>query len=137
METVILLVFLVILSIEDIRWKEVHSILLYAFLASGIIVWFIKGQVSFYEFAGGIICGMLIMLLSGILPDRIGDADGIVFAATGAYLGLTHNLLLMITSTVLAGIGSMIAITVLKKDGDDTLPLIPFIVAGCVIVEVL
>lgn len=127
---IIMLVFLGILSIEDIIWKEVHSILLYAFLASGIVIWFITGQVSFYEFAGGLICGCVLCIISRMLPGRLGSADGIVYAATGAYLGLTHNLFLMIVSTILAGMGSLFAVIVLHKNNDETMPLIPYIAAG-------
>lgn len=137
METVILLVFLVILSIEDIRWKEVHSMILYAFLASGIVVWFIKGQVSFYEFAGGIVCGMVLYIFSMAMPERLGSADGIVLASTGAFLGLTQNLALIVISTIYAGAGSLFAVTVMRRDRDETLPLIPFIAAGCVTLAII
>lgn len=136
-ETIVMLVFLIVLSVEDIRWKEVHSICLYAFLASGILVWIIRGQVSFYEFLGGIACGVVLWGFARFRPETVGEADGIVFAATGTFIGLTHNLFLIIVSTVLAGFGSLSAVAVLGKDRDDTLPLIPFILAGYMIMLIL
>ena len=137
MEAVIMLGFLMILSVEDIRWKEVHSILLYAFLTSGIVVWFIRGQVTFYEFAGGIACGGMLWIISQIMPEKLGNADGIVFAATGAYLGLLHNLFLMMVSMILAGLGSLVAVVILRRSGDDTMPLIPYIAAGQAVIMIM
>lgn len=130
METIVLSGFLIALSIEDIRWKEVHSWLLYAFLISGIFVWCVNGQISVFEFAGGIASGGVIWLMSRVMPDRIGSADGIVYASTGAFMGLTHNLMLIIFSAFLAGVGAVFAMTVLKRGRDDTMPLIPFVAAG-------
>lgn len=134
---ILMLAFLVVLGIEDICWQAVHDIILYGFLICGIAIWFIYGEVSFYEFAGGIICGGVLWICSRMDPGRLGCADGIVFAATGAFLGLMQNLLLMTISMFLAGVGSLFAVAVLKKKKDDTMPLIPYIAVGAVIICVM
>lgn len=128
-----LLLFLGVLSVEDIRYREVHSAILYAFMVSGIILWIIRGQFSVLELAGGMLCGGIIWICSMAMPDRIGSADGIVFAATGAFLGLMDNLRVMMISALLAGTGALIAVTVFKKDRDGEMPFIPYVLAGCMV----
>lgn len=130
---IVMLAFLVVLSVEDVCEKRVHTIILYAFLATGIVMWFITGNPDLPEFVGGMVAGGMVWIFSCLAPDRLGCADGMVFTATGIFLGLTGNIILMTVSMLLAGAGSLFAVVIMKKDRDDTMPLIPFIAAGAVV----
>ncbi|MQN02074.1 MAG: hypothetical protein DUD27_02785 [Lachnospiraceae bacterium] len=134
-EIFIVMAFLVVLSVEDIIWKEVHLAILLAFFTSGCLYYFIVRQFSADEFFGGIVSGAFILVLSLCFNGVIGSADGIVFASTGAFLGLYDNLLLILLSVFVAGIGGEIAIIFFKCDKETALPLIPFITAGFFIFE--
>lgn len=129
-ELLIVMIFLVVLSIEDILWKEVHLVLLLAFFTGGCLYYLIVRQMNMYEFFGGLVSGAVVLLFSFCTKEELGSADGMVFVSTGAFLGLTENLLLIITSAFLAGIGGTVAAVIFKKKGKKRIPLIPFITAG-------
>lgn len=128
-ELIIVMAFLVVLSIEDIMWKEVHLVLLLAFLLSGCVYFGIVRQMNTDEFIGGMLVGGMVFLAASSGND-LGSADGITLAATGAFLGLRMNLALVIISAFLAGIGAVVEKVFFKGKGRNTLPLIPFIAAG-------
>ncbi|MGN0241070.1 MAG: prepilin peptidase [Candidatus Weimeria sp.] len=132
-ELVIVLLILVVLSIEDIRWKEVHAALLLAFFIAGCLYYLIVRQFDPDVFLGGIVTGALITLLSLLSKEKIGSADGIVFASTGAFLGLYENLALILLSLLSAGIGGGVMAFIFKRKGGESLPLIPFIAVGTAI----
>lgn len=130
-EMIIVAVFLLILSVEDFIWNEVHLLLLLAFVLSGTLYWIIVRQVSLNEMLGGALTGAVIMLYSFYASGELGSADGIVFLATGIFLGFRNNLLLVLVSMFIAGIAAAAAL-VLFKSRRKRLPLIPFITAGAV-----
>ena len=57
-ELVIVFLILIVLSIEDIRWKEVHAALLLAFFGGGCIYYLIVRQFDLDIFIGGIVSGI-------------------------------------------------------------------------------
>lgn len=128
-ELIIVMVFLLVLSIEDIMWKEVHVIILLVFLLSGCVYFGIVRQVATEEFIGGMMVGGTVFLIS-VCGNDLGSADGITLAATGAFLGLRMNLALVMISAFLAGIGAAVKKILFKGKDRNTLPLIPFIAAG-------
>lgn len=132
-ELVIVFLILIVLSIEDIRWKEVHAALLFAFFGGGCIYYLIVRQFDLDMFIGGIVSGAVILLLSLISREKLGNADGIVFASTGAFLGLNENLALILLSILSAGIGGGVMAFIFKRKGEESMPLIPFIAVGTAI----
>lgn len=132
-ELIIVLLILAVLSIEDIRWKEVHVVLLTAFFISGCLYYLIVRQFDLDVFLGGIVSGAVILIFSLLSKETIGSADGIVFASTGAFLGLYENLALILLSVLSAGIGGGVSVLFFKRKGGELMPLIPFIAVGTVI----
>lgn len=137
MERMIMLSLLLALSIEDIKEREVHQVLLYIFMASGLAAFFISRRLTVADAAGGVACGLIIWLFSRLCPETMGEADGMVIASTGVYLGLAGNICLIFTSSLLAGAAAFIAAAFLKKGKDYKLPFIPFITAGALITLLL
>lgn len=132
-ELLIVMAFLTVLSVEDIRWKEVHLSLLVSFFAGGCIYFLIVRQFSVDEFFGGIVSGAVVLLFSLYTKGALGSADGIVFTSTGAFLGLYDNMRLLLISTFMAGVGGLVAAVIFKRKGGNQMPLIPFITAGAAV----
>lgn len=77
------LIFLAILSLEDIREKRisVKTILIGVFTA--MVFQLTGGQISGIEIAGSLIPGALLLLLSVITKESIGKGDGAVVMVLG------------------------------------------------------
>lgn len=122
-----ILIFLAILSLEDIREKKisVNTILLGAFTA--MICRFIGGQTSGIEIAGSLIPGVLLLLLSIMTKESIGKGDGIVVMVLGLWIGGQITFLVVCLAVWAAG---MFAVVCLIRKKRELIPFIPCLLMG-------
>ena len=121
------LIFLAILSLEDIREKRisVKTILIGVFTA--MVFQLTGGQISGIEIAGSLIPGALLLLLSVITKESIGKGDGAVVMVLGLWIGGQMTFLVVCLAVWAAG---MFAAVCLIRKKRELIPFIPCLLMG-------
>lgn len=132
MEIVGLIGMLVICSVEDVRRKEMHLLILLGFGVLGIGLHMAFRSMSIYEILGGMLIGVILLLLSILSDGKIGKGDGVLMVVTGTYLGFWNNLLLLWFATCLTGVFGLI-VYFRRRQTDVELPFAPFVLAACMV----
>lgn len=121
------LIFLGILSHEDIKEKEisVKAVLIGAFAA--LVCRFISGQAAGMKMISGLLPGIGLMLLSMATKESIGKGDGIVVMALGLWLGGLMTFLTVCLALCTAGIFALIY---LLQRRQELIPFVPCLLIG-------
>ncbi|MCC8029033.1 MAG: prepilin peptidase [Lachnospiraceae bacterium] len=100
----ILLGFLFLFAWMDLKKSELSLPLLGVCAAVGVLVSRSADALSWADLLGGLCIGGTLMLFALASKESIGLGDGLLFCATGVYLGLRQNLLLLFCSVMLCAI---------------------------------
>ena len=133
MEAIGLLGLLGVCGFEDIKIKRIRLVVVNAFAILGIVFHLIYERISWVDMLGGAAVGVVLLIVGYVSKERIGYGDGLLFMATGIYLGFWNNLVLLWLSTTLAGIYGLILMLLKKKKKEDEIPLVPFVLAVYVV----
>lgn len=136
MEMLSLLGVLGALSVEDIKKKKVSIVVLALAGIAGILMHLQFARISIWNILGGVTVGAVMYGVSILSREKIGKGDAILIAVTGIYLGFWGNIILLWVSSVLAGMGGVFALVLLKKGREFEIPFIPFVFVayiGCII----
>lgn len=132
-EMTILQIFLVVLSIEDIKEKMISDKYILCVLVNSIIFRIILFDLM--NFINGVITGMvialMIVLVKKVFKQKIGMGDLKLLAAlsiTYGYAGMINVLFFSIIIAMLYGIVMMI---LKKKNKNSEIPFVPFVSLGC------
>ena len=118
-------------SVMDIRKKSVPLIYLLIAVAGTIPVVLLE-QVQAGEILPGLIPGGAVLAV-GKLSGCVGSADAILLLIIGALYGIRDGGELMMYSMLLAAVVSLILIALKRAGRKDTLPFIPFLLAGFIL----
>ena len=129
------LLFLMILSIYDIRTRKIPNIAL-AFLF--IVLFSIDCITSPAKIPRKLLCSfffLIVFLLTSLITKGIGMGDIKLAAIIGYCSGFFKTSLILITASVLAV--SFFTINILRNKKIEKLPFVPFITLGCIISEII
>lgn len=138
MESYLLLLYLVILSIYDCREKQVPAVFLYVGIGLTAL-WLVSGGRNLQEI-GTLLLGMLpglFLLLVAFATKKAGYGDGIVLAVAGAVLGYRQAVLVFCIGLLLVSLVSMLLLLLRKVNGRTKIPFLPFLTAAYVVQWVL
>lgn len=132
-ETVIVLMWLALLSIED--WST-RSVSVKGLLCGGIGTLIYLGvtitQVSeLTNHINGGLCGIIFLLISKCTKEALGYGDSVVLLILGLYLGIWDFLEVGFLAFVFSGIYGVIHMK--RQTESKTIPFIPFILGGYVV----
>ncbi|MCR4610625.1 MAG: prepilin peptidase [Lachnospiraceae bacterium] len=133
MEAVGLLGLLGVCGFEDIKIKRIRLVVVNLFAILGIVFHLVYERISWLDMLGGAAIGIVLLIIGYFSKEKIGYGDGLLFMATGIYLGFWNNLALLWMSTALAGIYGLIMLLFKKKKKSSEIPLIPFVLATYVV----
>ncbi len=133
MEAVGLLGLLGICGLEDIKIKRIRLVVVNAFAILGVILHILYQRISWIDMICGALLGVILLIIGYFTKEKIGYGDGLIFVATGIYLGFWNNLILLWLSTTIAGIYGLILMIFKKKKKDNEIPLVPFILGVYVV----
>ena len=120
-------------SVMDIKDKTVPAIyLLIAAVGSVVMTVIYKGELK--EMLLGLIPGAAL-LITGKLSGCMGEADGILLLLLGGMYGLRDGGELMMYALLTAAAASFFLIVLKHAQKKDTLPFIPFMLAGFMLFE--
>ncbi len=133
MEAATLLGLLGVCGFEDIKIKKIRLVVINIFAIVGVIYHLIYERLSWLDMLGGMSIGLILLLIGYLSKEKIGYGDGLLFMATGIYLGFWNNLILLWLSTTAAGIYGLILMAFKKKKKESEIPLVPFILGVYVV----
>ena len=120
-------------SIMDIRDKTVPALYLVIAAAGSLLTAILyKGETG--EMLLGLIPGAAL-LIAGKLSGCVGEADGVLLLLLGGMYGLRDGGELMMYALLLAAAVSVFLIAVRHAGKKDTLPFIPFLLAGALMFD--
>lgn len=130
--TYLVMVWLMFCSWQDIKSKQVNSILI---LGGGIIIFLssiITGNISIENRVAGLSLGMCLLILNRITRNQIGVGDGLVISILGLSLGFKVNAFILVYSLTCSTIFSIFLLVICKVKGKSSFPFIPFILLSYV-----
>lgn len=130
---IILFIYLFLMSIYDIRKKEIQieiSVVTIVVLAAGQICRIACGEQIWYLAFTGVIEGGLLIGLSKITKGQVGIGDGIVFITSGVMFGFFENGILLFLSLVFAAVAGVFLLLLRRVGRKDMIPFVPFIFVG-------
>jgi leader peptidase (prepilin peptidase)/N-methyltransferase len=130
----ILGVLLFICSLQDFLRKRVYLWI----IGIGAVLTFVclpfMEKISIANCIGGLTVGLVILLISKMTGGKIGMGDGILLCVTGIGLGFWNNLELFGVALFLAAVLSIILMILRVVDRKTSIPFIPFLFAGYLII---
>lgn len=129
-----LLIYFGILSIWDVKHRELPIYFLLAGLLAGL-VWGICGGEGWLLFMG-VIPGLLLIFMGFLTKDKVGYGDGIMVIILGLVLGWPDSFVVYMLAQfgiLLFAIGLMV---VKKVPRDAQIPFAPFLAVGVLIIGV-
>lgn len=126
---------LLIMSIQDIKRKEISLWLILVYVLSGIIASIFL--YSMMDVVFSLIPGALMLFLAFVSEEKIGYADGLISIGLGIWMGAEFSVIVIILSFGCVGAYSIVFILIemIKKKGINVqkqLPFIPFLLGGLV-----
>lgn len=127
---------LLYLGVEDIRRRELASLQILIMGALGLALSFFCGAWKGPGMLLSYLPGIVFLLIAHVCRECIGYGDGLVILCLGAYLSLGQILELCMVALTLAGLVALGLILVAHKGRRATLPFVPFLLAGYLILMV-
>ncbi len=115
---------------QDIKRKKINLAVILAFAILGIALRLAWNNASAVYLLSGMAPGAALLLLSWLTGGQVGAGDGALLMATGIYLGLEQNLAMFFAALAICAICALALLIFRKKSGKDTLPFVPFMLAG-------
>lgn len=123
-------VYLVVLSVMDIRWKKIHLLFLLAgflFVPAGSLC---GRNTSWILFAAGGAAGLLFLLLSRITRESLGYGDSILILTAGCFIGFWNLMYMLVAAFSMSAIFSVIMMSAGKFSRKSSFPFVPFLTAA-------
>lgn len=130
LESCIVLGFLGIGSLEDVREKQISLWMVYLCCLLGILCHLCFQKHSFLEMLFGMLPGIFLCVVSVLSNGKIGLGDGLALMATGTFLGFYENMSLLVMALWIAGVYGC-GLLVLGKKGRE-IAFIPFLLIAYV-----
>lgn len=126
---IVLLILLTYSSYTDIKNKSVMMIPVYACFFIGVMSLIFptkEGAISLI----GVIPGTVLLLIGMATEGAIGDGDAYIVMIIGIFLGMKESILILLIGSFAAAVYGLFAICHKKKDKNETIPFVPFILTG-------
>lgn len=130
---ILLISGLCIMSVEDIRSKEIRRVWLFILGAAGTLLMVAGGGIRSGADLVRFIPGMLCLLVAWMTKEQLGWGDAILILVMGCYLDALALMNVCMIAFALAGLVALILLVVAKKSKKYVLPLVPFILLGYVL----
>lgn len=127
---------LLICAIQDLLKKRIYLWVICMGGITTVVCSVFVDNLGIMDRVGGLLVGLAIMLLSKITAGGIGMGDGILLCITGLGLGFWCNLELFGLALFLAAMISIILLILRRVDRKQTIPFVPFLFAGYLILSI-
>lgn len=125
----IVLFFLVVFGVEDIRRRSLPVPLLFvAFVAAAVLRLLWGGGLM--QGIAGCVAGGMVYVVGQITRGQIGSGDGFLLMVTGILLGFWKNMELFLAGLFFCALFSAAALVLLRKGRKYRVPFVPFLAAA-------
>lgn len=129
----VLLLFLFAGAVQDVQKQEIPVLLLAGGFGAGLLLRILSGSGDAAALFAGCLPGLLLLAAAFLSGEAVGYGDGGMLICTGMYLTLSENLMLMVMSLFLAAGGAGILLFTKKIKRRESLPFLPFLLGGYVL----
>ena len=119
--------FLLLGTIWDIKKKKIPIVLLACFIVTGLLINIFWPKHSAPDIVLGVFVGCVLYAVSYVTSGQIGEGDGLLFVATGLFVGGISNFALLLWASVLCAMTAGIMLIAKKAEKKDTIPFVPFV----------
>lgn len=125
MVKLVIVLFLGVLSVYDLRARSVPTVLLWlgAVLLGGLGLW----EHGAWAVLAGCVPGMALFVLSLVRPQSLGTGDGVTVMIVGGAMGLADCFVWLLWGFGLAGIAGIWRILIRKNRLQEQMALMPFL----------
>ncbi len=134
---IIAIIFMLILTVMDIRKKEISVLLLVIFGATVVFYVAVKGEREALSVIYSLIPGAFLLALSLCTRESIGYGDGWTMLVLGLLLGLWECLAVIFVGLVFSAIFSLVLLVLRRVNGKTRLPFLPFVSMGLGVVIIV
>ncbi len=127
------LLFLMAVSYQDYKRKEISVRLLAIMGAVGTGIQIFEKSVTLGNWLGGILLGLCLLFLGVVTEEQIGYGDGWLVLVMGMSLGFRISMVALLLSMGLSALTGGILLIFRKVKRNDRIPFAPFLLAGCLI----
>lgn len=127
MKTTIIIIFLTLSTILDVKKKEVNTILCVIVAAVGLVYELFIMKTNIAIIILGILPGVFLMLASIVTNEEIGKGDAVILSTIGIFLGLKKSILILINALFMTVLIGGIFLLIKKKNRKYKIPFVPFI----------
>ena len=128
------ILMLILLSVSDLKSHTIPVLPVLVFAAVMTAVHLSAGDLPVVRIFTGMLPGLFLLAVSLASRSSIGTGDGIAVAACGAAIGLSSELASLTAALVLCCAYSIVLLIRKKAGRKDTLPFLPFLTAGHILV---
>ena len=128
------ILMLILLSISDLKSHTIPVLPVLVFAVVMAAVHLSAGDLPAVRIFTGMLPGLFLLAVSLASRSSIGTGDGIAVAACGAAIGLSSELASLTAALVLCCAYSIVLLIRKKAGRKDTLPFLPFLTAGHILV---
>ncbi len=126
-KSIIILVFLVISTVLDIKNKNIPIILILCCGVALLLLSLPDQNMSWMVSLFGALLGGILLVLSKVLNGAIGMGDGCIILLVGFVMGLYGGCVVLFYSLFLAALFSIVLLCLKKCKKKDSIPFVPFV----------
>ncbi len=140
-----LIIFGFVAAVSDMKKKLVSNKLIIYLLLTWVAImscWLIVDIDQalfngFYSIVGFLVVGLVFLFMYFVSRGGLGGADVKFMAVVALYMGVSNTLTATLIGSVLASLYALILIITKKMKKSDTIPLIPFLYVGIILILIL
>ena len=126
----ILLAFLGLNTVSDIRTKKILVWSAWAFGLFGLIYGFVGNEMSLFQGLLAILPGILFLIISKMTKESMGYGDGVIVLVMGVYISIQKLVGSLMLALILAAAWSVILLVFFRKRKQEEFPFVPFVLLG-------
>jgi leader peptidase (prepilin peptidase)/N-methyltransferase len=128
------ILMLILLSVSDLKSHTIPVLPVLVFAAVMAAVHLSAGDLPAVRIFTGMLPGLFLLAVSLASGSSIGTGDGIAVAACGAAIGFSSEFASLTAALLLCCAYSAVLLIQRKAGRKDTLPFLPFLAAGHILV---
>ena len=124
---------LVIASVCDIKSRTIPLWTVFgcgALALLSVAIPLSDGEAVLLSAMGGMLPGLILILISALIPGSIGRGDGLLALSLGPLFGAERMAVGLMLSFILSGAGSAVMLLSKRADRHTALPFVPFLMLG-------
>lgn len=133
---VIVMIYLAVLSLEDICRKELPVWQIVLGLLAAVALTAVQWKGSFQEIwimLLGLLPALVFLAAAGISKEQIGYGDGLLLLPLGMVLGFERTAWMVLWALSLAAVCALALFVLYRRKKGLTIPFVPFLFAGYVL----